>query len=252
MKTGRSPRHRPGIGYPRGDETRSRIVTAAIEVFGRRGYKQAATRDIAVAAGVKAAALHYYFSGKGGLYYACLERVTLNIVARFEPVLARLRQALDEGHSTNALIALHCELQECLIDSFYAPEEGVSVNLLLAGGHDADEIGAARELMRDRVNLPIYAVSSRVMGRIIGRSADEVATGLNAFAASGITMVFFLDQARISDAVGFSDPGPDAIVDLKALVRHHSTILLTGLAGQAERPPVNATTSEQVPSRPRQ
>ena len=181
---------------------------------------------------MKTAALHYYFSGKGGLYYACLDRVTLKIVERFEPVLGGLRHALDEGHSTDVLIALHCDLQECLIDSFYAPEEGVSVNLLLAGGQDAEEIGPARELMRDRVNLPIYAVSSRLMGRIIGKPADEVATGLNAFAASGITMVFFLDQARISDAVGFSDPDPDDIAHLKALVRRHSTILLTGLAAR--------------------
>lgn len=38
-------------GYARGDETRQRIIEAAIELFGERGFAGASTREIAAMAG---------------------------------------------------------------------------------------------------------------------------------------------------------------------------------------------------------
>ena len=52
-------------GYARGDETRQRIIEAAIELFGERGFAGASTREIAAMAGVNAPALQYYFENKG-------------------------------------------------------------------------------------------------------------------------------------------------------------------------------------------
>ena len=59
-------RHKPAAegGYQRGEETRARIVEAAVVVFGERGYDGASTRDLANAAGVNAPAIQYYFDGK--------------------------------------------------------------------------------------------------------------------------------------------------------------------------------------------
>ena len=68
-------RHRHSVegGYARGEETRLRIVTAALKLFGQLGFDGASTRDIAAAAGVNAPALQYYFDNKEGLYIACAE-----------------------------------------------------------------------------------------------------------------------------------------------------------------------------------
>ncbi len=54
-------------GYARGDETRLRIIEAAIESFGEHGFEAASTRDIAARAGVNAPALQYYFENKEGV-----------------------------------------------------------------------------------------------------------------------------------------------------------------------------------------
>jgi len=43
-----SPR---GRGYARGEETRARIVTTALRVFGEEGFNKASTRQIAADAG---------------------------------------------------------------------------------------------------------------------------------------------------------------------------------------------------------
>ena len=65
-------RHRHSVegGYARGEETRARIISAALKLFGQRGFDGSSTRDIATAAGVNAPALQYYFDNKEGDFVA--------------------------------------------------------------------------------------------------------------------------------------------------------------------------------------
>jgi TetR/AcrR family transcriptional regulator len=57
----------------RADQTRARILEAAIREFAENGLSGARTEQIAEAAGVNKALLYYYFSGKDALYTAALE-----------------------------------------------------------------------------------------------------------------------------------------------------------------------------------
>ena len=89
-------RHRTNAGYVRGEETRRRIVEAALRLFGERGYDGASTRDIAAAAGVNAPALQYYFDNKAGVYRACAEHVADGWVEQFKPVLAQAQATMSD------------------------------------------------------------------------------------------------------------------------------------------------------------
>lgn len=71
----------------KGAETRLRIINVAIDLFGSKGYVRASTRAIAVAAGVNAPALQYYFGGKSGLYLACAEHVVAAARSTLDPVI---------------------------------------------------------------------------------------------------------------------------------------------------------------------
>ena len=62
----RRRRHPAAGGYARGDETRSRIIAAALDVFGTHGFGGASTRMLAESAGVTLPALQYYFASKEG------------------------------------------------------------------------------------------------------------------------------------------------------------------------------------------
>ncbi|MCX7050127.1 MAG: CerR family C-terminal domain-containing protein [Candidatus Sumerlaeota bacterium] len=53
--------------------SRERILEAAAQVFGQRGYKAATIREICRAAGVGVASVNYYFRNKESLYLAILE-----------------------------------------------------------------------------------------------------------------------------------------------------------------------------------
>ena len=77
-------RRRPADGgYARGDETRARIISAALDVFGTHGFGGASTRMLAERAGVTLPALHYYFDSKEGVYLACAEHIAEQLDGRF-------------------------------------------------------------------------------------------------------------------------------------------------------------------------
>ncbi len=58
---------------PPQDDTRQRIVRAAIQVFGKVGYSQATTRSLADAAGVNEVTLFRHFGSKKNLLMACID-----------------------------------------------------------------------------------------------------------------------------------------------------------------------------------
>jgi len=59
----------------RADQTRARILEAAVRQFSENGLAGARTEQIAEAAGVNKALLYYYFKSKDALYAAALESV---------------------------------------------------------------------------------------------------------------------------------------------------------------------------------
>ncbi len=71
----------------RADQTRSRILAAAIREFSESGLAGARTERIAEAAGVNKALLYYYFHGKDELYSAALEAVVESVRANTFAVL---------------------------------------------------------------------------------------------------------------------------------------------------------------------
>jgi AcrR family transcriptional regulator len=56
-----------------GREARDELLTAALRVFARRGYRQAGVDEIAAEAGYSKGALYWHFSGKEELLFALLE-----------------------------------------------------------------------------------------------------------------------------------------------------------------------------------
>lgn len=61
-----NPRHATG------EETRTRLLAAATEIFLKEGFRAARVQDIAERAGLRLSAINYHFEGKEGLYLAVL------------------------------------------------------------------------------------------------------------------------------------------------------------------------------------
>lgn len=70
-------------------DTKQRILDAAVEVFGERGYRGASVDDVAAAAGVTKGAVYYYFADKADLardlQHALWERLAQDALAVYDP-----------------------------------------------------------------------------------------------------------------------------------------------------------------------
>jgi AcrR family transcriptional regulator len=73
------------------DETRSRILEAALSVFRERGFEKATMREIAAAAGVAVGAAYYYFDSKDALVLAFYERAQSTMHAETEAELDKAK-----------------------------------------------------------------------------------------------------------------------------------------------------------------
>jgi len=96
------------------DETRARILDAAIELFRARGFESATMREIAAAAGVATGAAYYYFDSKDALVLAFYDRSQQQLEPQLEAALAATRDF--EGR-LRALIEVKL--------AYFAPDRGL-------------------------------------------------------------------------------------------------------------------------------
>ena len=82
------------------DQTRDRLLRAAVGVFDEKGYAAASVREIVAQAGVTKPALYYHFGSKEGLLLAVLEHAA----RRFEDTLSRA--ARRPGSTRERLLSL--------------------------------------------------------------------------------------------------------------------------------------------------
>lgn len=71
------------------EETRRRIVDAAVRLFARRGYDASSMQDIAAEADYSAPSLYKYFKGKEAIFEALLESLYADLKELFDVVLPR-------------------------------------------------------------------------------------------------------------------------------------------------------------------
>lgn len=93
---------------------RDRIVAAALELFGARGYSDVSMQDVARAAGVTKAALYYHFADKQDLY-------TTVSLQRIADIGAAMEAAAGEGSLEDRLVRLALVGFERMQSDVYAP-----------------------------------------------------------------------------------------------------------------------------------
>ncbi len=93
----KKPKIAVGAGYRKGEQTRQRILDAALKAFGKASFKVVTTRQIAEAADVSLPTLQYYFGDKEGLYRACAEAIVARYRDHTASAATHARVALNEG-----------------------------------------------------------------------------------------------------------------------------------------------------------
>lgn len=223
-------------GYARGDETKLRIIEAAIELFGEQGYDRASTREIATRAGVNAPALQYYFENKEGLYRACAEYIAHFAGMQFEPVAEQAWKVLRSGAGTAALIDVFLGIQEVIADRIFTSPCIPSQRLFFAREQGGQEPSIASEILQQRLRKPLNDLSAALIARITGTEVDDPVTLIRMMSLHGQLLLFHVSKRNVLSLLDWKDIDAEKSELIRSTVRSQTRTLLELWSGLRTAP----------------
>jgi TetR/AcrR family transcriptional regulator, regulator of cefoperazone and chloramphenicol sensitivity len=231
--TTRLAKHRHSVegGYPRGEETRARIIRAAMMLFGERGYEGASTRDIAASAGVNAPALQYYFDNKEGVYLACAEYIVSRFWEHLSEVVDHAQRTLAGDADDDALIEAFCALQAKLADMMFMAQHTES-NWRMFMAREQAGLGPAAgfQIVNQRVNRRLYAVTGAIVGRLLGRPGNDEETLIRTMALSGQQLYFQMMRRNALSLLNWDVINADRLELLKRVIGEQTAAILRSMS----------------------
>jgi AcrR family transcriptional regulator len=225
---GAHPRRRPELGgYARGEETRNRIVVAALNAFGADGYTRTSTRKIAADAGVNPPALQYYFDSKEGLHRACAQYIVDRFSAVLAPSLARTPVVLDGGDPAEAL-DLICDIMDVIVDASVDPEV-ISWKQFMARAQ-TDGSGPAYPLIRDQISTPLHEALAGLVAMATGERAQDEIVRIRTTVIMSQVNAFHINRESTLKHLGWPDFGGERLSLIKSLLRRHTRAALAPAA----------------------
>ena len=207
----------------RGEETRQRLLLAAIDVFGRQGF-EVGTRTLASAAGVNLAAIPYHFGSKQGLYLAVAEHIGEQIHAQLAGPLEKARNALavdaasDDDSPLDAAQAraLLTRILEAQAQMLIRPESASWARIIIREQMDPSE---AFERLYDGFIHPTFEVIAGLVARIMGRKPDDEEVRLHVPRLFGAVLVFRAARATVLRELRWSDIGKREFNAIRGMIR---------------------------------
>ncbi len=204
-------------GNGREDETRTRLLEAAGEIFSCKGYQAATVREITKLARANLAAIHYHFGSKDRLYQAVLEHAYREANRLYPP---------DMGLSPDADVRTR----------LYAYVRSLLLRLTDQGRHAWLTRLMAREMADPSANLaqvverclaPANATLHAIVAELLGPAGDDALTVARvAQSIVGQCRHFILDAPVLSRLYPDSDPGQGGV---DALALHVTRFSLAAL-----------------------
>jgi TetR/AcrR family transcriptional regulator, regulator of cefoperazone and chloramphenicol sensitivity len=246
-------RHRHSVegGYARGEETRARIVTAALKLFGQRGFDGASTRDIATAAAVNAPALQYYFDNKEGVFIACVEHIVKRVWEYLSEVVERAEQAVEAEAGDEELIRAFCDIQLQLAGFMFTSKDAEDWRLFMARLQSGEGPPAGFKIIYQYVSSRMSKVTSTIVGRLLGRPADDEETLIRTMTLSGQLMVFQLARRSVMTKLNWDEVDAQRLALLQKVLLEHTQSLLRSMIAtrQADSRHNRDTQARRAPSR---
>jgi AcrR family transcriptional regulator len=194
-------RHYRRAQRDRGSETRTQLLEAALDLFGRRGFDGASTREIAKAAGANLAAIVYHFGSKEALHIAVAEHVVRKISERIAPLIDEAASIPDDPAKARDMLRRLMENQvEVMLDG----DGSERWSRFLVREHMQPT--AAFEVVYRMLNKSIQ-VYQRLLAIVLRRPVDDEEVIVRTFSLFGQIMVFRVSHALILRHAGWREMG---------------------------------------------
>ncbi|MBB4190677.1 AcrR family transcriptional regulator [Rhizobium aethiopicum] len=204
----------------RAEIARQKMLSAALDVFGRYGFDGASTRQLTEAAGVNLQAIPYYFGSKEGLYIATAEYLMMRIDAHVSGMRARIGahlMALDAAGEplveADARLFL-TEVLQTMVTLFVAKESEPWARFLIREQMEPTE--AFKRVYRG-IMRPMIEMGRRLVGAILGEDPASEHVRLRTFNLVGSILIFRFAHASVLAQMEWDAFGPEQVEILRGL-----------------------------------
>ncbi len=209
----------------RGEDTRRRILEAALEMFAAEGYEGASTRQLAEQANVNLPAIQYYFGSKEGLFRAVIDSIVQHTEAHMADLTKRVQAALERPDTERPeLLELLCSMLEEFVSLVTGGTQVESKRLLFARAEVEDTPGLQH--LHESGMRQVFQPCLELTARLAGRSADDETTLLRALSLLGQVTIFCHKGVR--HALKSTDFTPERVAEIQRLVRAHTQAIFSG------------------------
>lgn len=143
------------------ESTKDKLIKAGIRLFSKYGYAATSTRMLANEAGVNLSAISFHFTGKEGLYAACLNYIADKINHYYEIPYKEIEEAFAGGEMTKEKACHFLErLVDLQIDVAFQPEYQTSLSLIYWEERGPEELKYLSKI--------VFEYLEKTMARLIG------------------------------------------------------------------------------------
>lgn len=207
-----------------------------MRLFAVHGFDGASTRDIAREASVNAPALQYYFDNKEGVYLACIDYFVERAWAVVQDLVADGEALLARADVTDAeLIDAYLALQARFANFLYECPETDHWRQFMARERAGLGPPTAFERIDAGINRRLFALTSALIGRLIGRPASDETTRIRTVAIDSQIAAFKVMRRHVLRALEWDGYGEAETQRVQDVLQEHTRILLLGLVASRDR-----------------
>ena len=188
-----------------GDDTRTKLLTTAIRLFGDCGYDAVTTRMLADDAEANVAAIKYHFGSKDDLYVAAIDHIVGLMAPRLELVLSMAGQARSiAGNDPERQAVLIKQVVEAVLGVFLGAEfrpvvRFVLRELLFPGPHFPR--------VYDAIPRQLHEAWTDIVAWVLELDAADPVAIVRSQAVIGQVIVYQVGRAILQRRLGVDDYG---------------------------------------------
>lgn len=195
-----------------GDDTRQALITAAIGLFGQKGFDATSTREIASAANANIASIAYHFGGKDGLRLACADFVSGRIHAVVGPVLCDF----DPGNDPALAQAGFESVVMSMADFLLGRAEARDIAAFVLG--EMARPGVVLDRIYEDFIKTVHAALCRLLGLATGQDPESDLIRIGTFSIVGQVVYFRIGHAIVARRMGWQTVGPAEVDTIKSVL----------------------------------
>jgi AcrR family transcriptional regulator len=216
----------------RAEDTKQRLLLAAIDVFGRHGFEAASTRMLTEAAGANLQSIPYYFGSKEGLYVAVAAHIAERVQDRVMPVAATIRESLQKAASSRAKKLEPDQarkflgmLMTTMAHVFLHDESAPWARYII---REQMEPTAAFDQLYERILSPMLELVRTLLGCALGKDPNSEQIRLRAMSTMGQLIVLRAARATLMRQLSWTAIGEDEQAAVDMLIVNLVSSLVAG------------------------